>query len=278
MYIKGRKAVKNIKYLSNIHTHTILSDGVGTLEENIETAISKGFVSLGISDHSYTSYDEETGIDKDSEESYAEKIREAKKKYADKIELFCGTELDSFSTVKRELYDYVICSVHALKIGDNFYSVDYSEEIQDKIIAEQFGGDVKSFAKTYYNSLAEHVMKNSPDVVGHFDLITKYGNIDESDSEYRRIAIDALHKCAESCSLFEVNTGAMARGYRSSQYPAEFLLEEILKIGGSVIVTSDSHRPEQLDFAFDKTYDVLRKIGFTSVKRLTKDGFVSDSI
>ncbi len=42
---------------SNLHTHTTFSDGVGTVRENIESAIAKNMLSLGFSDHSFTACD-----------------------------------------------------------------------------------------------------------------------------------------------------------------------------------------------------------------------------
>jgi His-Xaa-Ser system radical SAM maturase HxsC len=45
----------------------------------------------------------------------------------------------------------------------------------------------------------------------------------------------------------------MARGYRNSPYPEDFILREILSLGGSVVVSSDCHDATKLDFAFEET-------------------------
>jgi len=75
-----------------------------------------------------------------------------------------------------------------------------------------------------------------------------------------------------------VNTGAMARGYKTTPYPARFILEEIKSLGGSVILSSDCHDADKLTFAFDESVKLLKEIGFTHVDRLTADGFVADEI
>ena len=42
---------------SNLHTHSVFSDGKHSLEENVRSAIEKGMCSLGFSDHSFTPCD-----------------------------------------------------------------------------------------------------------------------------------------------------------------------------------------------------------------------------
>ena len=81
---------------SNLHTHTTLSDGRGTVKDNIEAAIAAGFVSLGISDHSYLEGDE--GSIGPDEEKYVSAVREAAEEYKGKIDVFCGLELDALGS------------------------------------------------------------------------------------------------------------------------------------------------------------------------------------
>ena len=134
------------------------------------------------------------------------------------------------------------------------------------------------FVREYYDELTRHVKSCRPDVVGHFDLFTKFSYVDTDTDEYRRIAIDALYRVAEYCNRFEVNTGAMARGYRKEPYPADFLLEEMYKIGAAVTVSSDCHDGEKLDFAFDDAVSRIRKAGFTTIDRFDGAAFVKDEM
>lgn len=265
------------KLKSNLHTHTIYSDGCGTIDENIKIAIDRGFLSIGISDHSYTGMDDGC-MNYGVEREYINEARRKAIEYDGVIDVFCGIELDSFSECERGEYDYVIGSVHNLKIGGENLPVDLSIDDQKRIVNEFFNGNQIDFVKEYYENVVINIEKNSPDIVGHFDLITKFGFIDENSAEYKNTALDALSEIMKYCKRFEVNTGAMARGYRKEPYPNDFILKEILQKGGSVIVTSDSHDPLKLDFAFCETAEELRKIGFTHTDRLTKSGFVSDKL
>lgn len=41
--------------------------------------------------------------------------------------------------------------------------------------------------------------------------------------------------------IFEINTGAIARGYRSTPYPAPFLLQEMQRMRLPLMLASDCH-------------------------------------
>ena len=60
----------------------------------------------------------------------------------------------------------------------------------------------------------------------------------------------------------EINTGAIARGLRTVPYPAEFILDEIKRLGGRIIVTSDCHFRDKLTTWFDEAEAHLLSKGF----------------
>ena len=73
--------------------------------------------------------------------------------------------------------------------------------------------------------------------------------------------------------LFEINTGAIARGYRRTPYPALPFLRRISARGGRVVINSDAHSADKLTFKFDEAMMIARNIGFGSVCHLTPDGW-----
>ncbi len=262
---------------SNLHTHSVFSDGRSSLDELCTTAIAYGFTSLGISDHSYLDYDD-YGISENGEIEYVTAVRKCAEKYKGKLDVFCGIELDADSVCRRELYDYIIASVHALKCSDKYIAVDLSEDVLTDMINTHFNASEVDMAREYFSKFTKHIKAIKPHIVGHFDLFTKYSSIDTASSEYREVVINVLREIFKSCERFEVNTGAMARGYRNSPYPEDFILREILSLGGSVVVSSDCHDATKLDFAFEETIHMLRRIGFKYIDRYTTDGFVKDLI
>ncbi len=263
---------------SNLHTHSIYSDGKNTMEEMIETAIAKGFVSLGFSDHGYTDFDTSYCIQKADLTAYQREIEVLKEKYRGQIDVFSGIELDCFGEGPDYAYDYTIGSVHYVRAGGEYLTVDKDAPSQRAIVEQYFGGDFNAMAKVYFEDAAEKIIEKKPDIVGHFDLITKFGFFDSTHPVYREAARSALRRVMEHCTLFEVNTGAIARGLRTTPYPEDFLLREILENGGRVTLGSDCHYREKLDAWFEEGAAYLREMGFGSLVRLTKDGFVEDTL
>jgi histidinol-phosphatase (PHP family) len=73
--------------------------------------------------------------------------------------------------------------------------------------------------------------------------------------------------------IFEINTGAVMRGYRRAPYPAVPLLRRICERGGRVVINSDAHTCDHLLGKFDEAMMLAKNVGFGSVCELTADGW-----
>jgi histidinol-phosphatase (PHP family) len=256
--------------LANYHTHTTYCDGQSTAEDIVLSAIEKGFGAIGFSGHGYTKFDG-TYCMKDTD-AYINEIAELKKKYSDKIQIYCGVEEDAFHPVDRTQFDYIIGSSHYLHPEDGKYCpIDLDYDGFCKCI-EFYGGDVLALAEAYYSSFVSYLMKRKPDIVGHFDLITKYDEKEKQEflnnEEYLKISEKYMQKALECDCIFEVNTGAISRGLRTTPYPAENLLFVLLKNGGKIILSADSHHKDTIDCNFKETEKMLADIGFDCVYEL----------
>ena len=259
---------------SNLHTHTVFSDGADTVEANIKSAIEKNMLSLGISDHSYTPFDTSYCIQRERIDEYKAEVRRQRELYRDKIEVYLGLELDGFAQIcDREDYDYVIGDCHYLPTADGYKPIDVSRSAFVDVAQKYFNNDTVEMAVSYYRSYAETVYPMRPDVLGHIDLINKYGLVDESDARYVAAAKEALSAVLEVSSVVELNTGAIARGYKAQPYPADFILEQIKKKGGKILLSSDSHSAKNLTFWFDEAKSLLLGKGIRSIVVYTDGGF-----
>ena len=265
--------------LSNLHTHTTFCDGKSTAEETVLSAIKKGFRSLGFSGHAYTSF-ELTSCMKD-EAGYINEINRLKKVYSDKIEIYLGTEEDAFAPVERSKYEYIIGSSHFLKLNGEILPIDLEPKCIERCL-DAFGGNVEAISESYYSTFVDYLLQRRPDIVGHFDLLTKYDEIGMSNflgnPAHDRIAEHFIEKVAKEGLLFEVNTGAISRGYRSSPYPSLNLLHKIKAAGAPVMLSSDCHNAEYLDCYFDETKAILRDVGFSEIVVLCNHKFTKTPI
>ena len=260
--------------LSNLHTHTTFCDGQSTAEEMVQKAIEKGFVSLGFSGHAYTPF-ELTSCMKD-EQGYINEINRLKKVYKGQIEIYLGTEEDAFALIDRSKYEYIIGSLHFLKIDGKILPIDIGNEYMQRCF-EAFDKNAERMAECYYSTFTDYLMKRRPDVVGHFDLIKKYDEVSEpiflGNKKHDEIAKSFLRTIASKGFLFEVNTGAIARGYRTLPYPSADLLHVLKAEGADITLTSDCHNADYLDCYFDETKHILYDIGFRETVMLCNNKF-----
>ncbi len=247
---------------SNFHTHTKYSDGKNTPREIAEYAISIGFHSLGFSDHSYSPKCISYCIAEEAVADYYAEIRSLEKEYEGRIKIYAGIELDCQSMAPEYNYDYVISSVHSLCKNGICYDIDHTAEGFVRMVNEGFNGSSVDMSKEYFERVTEHIMRNKTDIVGHFDLPTKFGMAPEMSDKYIDSAIESLREVIKYCKVFELNTGAIARGIRKVPYPAPFILDEIKKLGGMIVVTSDCHYRERLTVWFDEAEEYLKSHGF----------------
>ena len=263
--------------LQNLHTHTNYCDGIDSPTEMIEAAIAKGFGGIGFSGHSYMFYSPSHSMSLEGTEEYKKEITDLKEKYKDKIDVFLGLEFDAYSVVDLSGYDYLIGSYHYLKIGDEYVGFDRSADEVARIINVYFGGDGMAFAKECCRQMAILPELGKFDIIGHFDIFTK--NIekqkffDTDSKEYLSYAFEALDAMRGKIPLFEVNTGAISRGYRTSPYPMKNILKQMKEWGFGAIISSDCHDARYLDCAFDGARELLAECGFKEKYILTQNGF-----
>lgn len=262
----------------NLHTHTTYCDGIDTPEEMILRAMEQGLDSLGFSGHSPNPYSSYHHVTEATTEAYKKEILRLKEKYRDRLEIFLGLEVDICCDIPLDGYDYLIGSVHYLQVGQTWLGFDRSAETVQALIDSHFGGSAMAFAEKYYETAATIPQYGSFDIIGHFDILTK--NIeripmfDPADSTYMGYATDAMDVLRGKIPFFEVNTGAMARGYRTSPYPTVELLREFQKRGFGAVIASDCHDAKYLGHGFREAEELLRECGFRERYVLTKTGFV----
>ena len=265
-------------YKQNLHIHTTYGDGKNIPEELVLEAINRVFSSIGFSEHSYMHFtDFESQLRIADMPIYINEINMLKKKYQDIIDIFCGLEYELFSEVPTNGLDYIIGSVHYLKFGNEILGFDTKLAAVENYINSNFGGDGLAFAKKYFETVATLPEHGDFDIIGHFDLAAKNnekGNFfDIYSKEYLNAGFEAIHALKGKIPLFEVNTGAIARGYRSTPYPQPEFLKEFKECGFGAVITSDCHNKDFLDCHFKEARELLISNGFKSIWILTNNGF-----
>ena len=257
--------------LANFHTHTTFCDGKNTAEEMVQQALALGFTQLGFSGH----MDPDIHMDI---QAYFKEIRRLADIYSDRIEILCGVELDNiYDPGCADGADYIIGSTHFLDVQSEIpMSVDNTEEYMACLANRFFGGDYYELAKAYYELEAQVYDRTHCDLIGHFDLVTRFNDemhfLDENEPRYWIPALTAMEHLVRQGIPFEINCGAVNRNRKRELYPNRFLLRHLREFGGEIFINSDAHQRELLDGGFDIAVRTAIECGFTHVNIFTKEG------
>lgn len=265
--------------IATFHNHTTFCDGKNTPREMVEYAYEKGIRAIGLSGHGYAPYDL-GGCMKDTED-YILEVNQLKKEFDGKIEVYLGVEEDVYAPVERKKFDYIIGSMHYIRKGEEYYSIDGSVS-QCKTMRAAFQYDVVKIATEYFTTFCQYIKSRNPDIIGHFDLLTKYDRVIEplflNDKNYHALAEKYLDAILPTDCIFEVNVGAILRGYRTTPYPYENLLYKINEADGKIILSLDAHDNKFLTYDFSEIVYFLKNVGFSSTYTI-KDGiFIKESL
>ncbi len=269
-------------YKQNLHTHTFYCDGKHSPEEMIIAAIEQGYDSIGFSGHSYVPVLHEYAMNDEETIRYKSEIGNLKEVYKDKIAVFCGLEKDYQTQMDLSGFDYMIGSVHCMKKdgADLFIDRDVPSLLYN--VNEAFGGDGIGYVRMYFETVSKIPDYGKVDIVGHFDLVSKFYEIencfDIESGDYKAAGLSAIRALEGRVPYFEVNTGAITRGYRTSPYPAWDFLAEFKRRGFGAVLTTDCHDAKMLNAGYDTAKKYLIDAGFKDHYVLTADGFKAVSL
>lgn len=253
----------------NLHTHTTFCDGKNSVDEMAQAAIESGLTSLGFSSHAFTAHDTSYCMMIQNYEKYRRTIINAREKYKDNLNIFVGLEQDYFSVKPTIRTDYLIGSVHYVKKAGVFTPVDETREDIENAVEKLFGGDIFSFLREYYCLVSNIYDKTKCDIVGHIDLCEKFNKdgvlFDRTSREYVSLYTAAVEKLVSQGLIFEINTGAMSRGYTGQPYPYEDILRCIRKNGGRITLSSDTHSVDTVAYKLDEMVYFAKQCGFSEV-------------
>ncbi len=266
----------------NLHTHTSYDHGKDSVDEMIQTALDRNFTVLGFSGHGTNKPLAPTSMSAENQILYKKDIMEAREKYAGRLNIFLGIEQDSMAPFEDDDLDYKIGSVHYMKKDDRIIPIDDSTEQFEQIRDEFFEGDMKKMVEGYYQSVEDMMDTQNFDIVGHIDLISKFNEDEEyfpfEADWYLRPAKKAIQKGIDKGLIFEINTGAIARGNRRTAYPSDALLKYMAENGAGLVIDTDCHNRSYLDCQMDENIQRAKDAGFTHLMKLTEDGFKPEPI
>lgn len=272
---------KVMKIDYTLHTHTVGFDGRNTAQEMVEMAVSRGFNTIGFSNHfivhpnikkskmyKYAVLGGYSNIYSDNIEQtinlfkpHYDNVRALREEYPN-INILCGMEMDYFSYPNwvenmryavRELQpDYIIGAMHFMDMGDDILNI---HDIKNAGAPES-----GRLLREYYQNLmrlAEFDWRNTGfrfNWIAHFDLPQKIGL---SCPDMEVAAIQALRM---NSVPIELNT-SLIKNPRYTLNPAA--MGEIKNM--PVVISDDAHGIGRIGADFDEICEMAKSAGAQNI-------------
>jgi histidinol-phosphatase (PHP family) len=276
----------------NYHTHSNFSDGGKPAEKYVQEAIRQGMSDLGFSDHAPMPFKNTFSIQSGNYEYYCSEINRLKNVYADKLNIFLGLEIDFIPGMMEDFagliqqgnLDYSIGSVHLVGNGNekNLWFTDGPKiESYDYGLQTFFGGDIRKAVKAFYNQTNQMIVSQLFDVIGHFDKVKMHNQnryFTEDEKWYAGLVFETLELIKQRGIIVEVNTRGIYKKRSDSFFPSDFILRRMKELEIPLIISSDAHHPEELQFLFDKAVKAVQEAGYNRIMRFTNEGWVETNL
>lgn len=263
--------------LFNLHTHTYYCDGKNPPEEYVIQAIDLGFHTLGFSGHAPVPFENHFAIKDEKLEDYFQTIRDLKLKYRNSIQILLALEIDFIPGITKDFekfqtegnLDYVIGGVHLIKNKNKkgLWFIDGPlQEKYDEGLKSIFNGHARIGVEAYYNQLMEMIATQKPDIIAHLDKIKMHNKerfFSIEEQWYKDLVWKTLKYIAnETNCIVEVNTRGLYKKRCDTFFPEPEILEQIYHLNIPITLSSDAHKPEELNGFYEEALDVLSDIGF----------------
>ncbi|WP_300367930.1 histidinol-phosphatase [Brachyspira sp.] len=269
-----------MKYISNLHTHTIYCDGKNTVEENIQYAIDNNLISLGFSGHSHF-YIDDTSMSEENTIKYLEHVKKAKDIYKDKIQVYLGIEGDYYSNLNKDTdkemgLDYRIASVHYIDDSKgSYFPIDMSRESFNNTL--NYFGSIKEIIYRYYDNVIKMIENQKPDIIGHLDLVRKYNlnkeYFTEEEDWYIKKMDEVIDVIEKSRCIVEINTKLMNKNNLDAHYPNKYTIKKLLEKNIPITINTDAHKAININHYYIEAINELKKLGAKYIKILIDNEF-----
>ncbi len=234
----------------------------GSPREYLAEAELKGLTEIGFSDHfplgmlGYTPSNQVT-MNPEELDLYIRDIKSLKNNSNDvkiklgiEIDYIPGTEDKVRSLLGQYNFDYVIGSIHFL--GDWDFTHPGHADAYQKL-------NIDKIYREYFDLLGKLCHSKLFDIVGHVDVVKKFGYRPENGLEHYWQEIVQIFKETGMC--FELNTAGREAPV-GDFYPDRRLLELSCAAGIPVTLGSDAHSPEQVGRYFPEAIELLKSAGY----------------
>lgn len=246
------------------HIHSFFSgDSKMSMEDGCSKAIELGLSGIAFTDHIDYDYPlTDARIYQIDLEKYDEEIERVRKIFGDKLIISKGIEMGLqkqilskiSNTLKDNRFDIVIGSMHVIdktEIHNGDFTRNKTQNEAYRIFLEKTLEILRKF--------------DDFDILGHIDIIRRYGNYAEKNLKYCEIA-DVIDEILKVLIIkgkgIEINTSGVRYGLEGP-LPSFEIVKRYFELGGEILtIGSDGHCTRDIGFEFDVAIEMAKKAGF----------------
>jgi len=254
------------------HMHTPrCNHAIGSVQEYADAAIACGMQQIGMSDHSPMPdfYDKPWRMDQSEMIDYRAEVERAQATCAGTLQIRLGLEADYHpgtesyveAMINDHAWDYVIGSVHY--IGDwAFDNPDTIDEWDHRNIDDAYC--------SYFELVARSAATGLFDIIGHPDLIKKFGQRPTADSTRVAEAEEAmLQAVLASGAALEISSAGLRKPV-GEIYPHHRIVQRAAALAIPFSFGSDAHAPTEVGHGMDNCLTELAAVGVREIASFHK--------
>lgn len=258
--------------MTNLHSHTEFCDGRASMAKIAAAACAAGFDVWGTSPHSPICCESGANMKAEDMDDYLRESGRLKSEYAGKMKILSGMEIDYVSPdfgpqidyFRNLPLDYRIGSVHFVRTRKGRpVDCDGPAERFLKYLEEEFDGDLRYVAETYFARQLEMLEAGGFDIIGHLDKIGDNGSAADPNLEdyewYSALVEKVIAKAVEKGVIIEINT----KKYPSSGrfFPSWRWWSLLKKYKARIILSTDAHYPDKVAAGYEEAFNLLANQG-----------------
>jgi len=243
----------------------------GCVLEYAQVAVQLGIKEIGFSDHCPMpdQFDVQWRMDYRELDSYLMEIEQAREQFSSQLTIRVGLELDYVPKYHKWLqeltdyypWDYLMGSVHFIDDW-GFDNEDYLDEWQDR--------DVNDTYVAYFDLVAESASSGFFDIIGHPDLIKKFGQRATSDNTRVRAAEERMLQAVKAAGVALEISSAGLRKPVGEVYPHARIIARAAELNIPFCFGSDAHAPGEVGHAVQTCMSMLKACGISHIHGFEK--------
>jgi histidinol-phosphatase (PHP family) len=255
----------------DLHVHSTCSgDGASSIAEYARRAAALGWGEVGFCEHvDFDPRDQDHDYLVPSD--YTRQITHARAQ-APEVQLRQGVEIayqacreDEIRTwLAAQTWDYVVASVHLVDYTDGWAIISEPDSTGAYFATHS----QRQAFLPYFEELLRAAQSGLGDVLGHFDLVKRFGVAYYGPFEpaaFEEEIRSVLHKMVEQGIGLEINTSGL-RQLPGESYPALTVLRWYHELGGEILTAgSDAHQAGDLGAGISEALALAKEAGFRAL-------------